>query len=131
MAIPLMSVSGQVVGTPRWKPSSKGMPVIHLHLRATDRRQGPDGDWHDGDEYEVHAVAFKDLAEHIRDSIHAGDLVIALGRVRTERWKDALGNERAEDRLILADCGPSLKMARRRHEHVVRREAQAQMGENQ
>lgn len=131
MAIPLICVSGQVVGTPRWKPTPKGMPVIHLNLRATDRRQGPDGSWQDGDVYEIKATAFKDLAEHIRDSIHDGDLVIASGRIRTERWKDAIGNDRVEDKLILADCGPSLKMARRRHEHVVRREAQAQMGENQ
>lgn len=130
MAIPLITLSGaKVAVTPRFKLTPAGMPVIQMRLVVADRRQDPDGTWHDGDEYWVTATAFKDLAEHIRDSIHAGDMIICSGRIKTDTWVDDHGTTRTVDKLILNDCGPSLKMARRRHEHVVRAEAQAQTGQ--
>jgi len=127
MAIPLLTVSGRVVGKPRWKRSPAGMPILQMNLLAVDRREGPDGTWHDGDQYKVVAFAYKDLADNIRDSIHAGDMVICSGRIRTEQWTDAVGQPRVQDKFILSDCGPSLKLARRRHEHVVRAEYEAQL----
>jgi single-stranded DNA-binding protein len=122
MPIPLMTVIAQVMSPPRYKPTPAGMPVIHLNLRAADRREGPDGEWHDADEYEVHATAYKGLAENIRDSIRAGDYVICAGRIRTETWD---GGSRVEDKLILSYCGPDLSHEPRRHEDVVRAETQA------
>lgn len=124
MPIPLLTISGQVVGTPRYKPTPQGMPVTHFRLRAMDRRQGPDGKWRDGDTYEVHATAFKDLAEKIRDTIRAGDMVICSGRLRTERWRDDDG-EQVQDKFILSDCGLSLKLAPRRPDDEVRADGKA------
>jgi single-strand DNA-binding protein len=126
MAIPLITLSGaRVVGKPKFKLTPAGMPVLQMRLAAADRRQDPDGTWHDGEEYQVTATAFKDLAENIRDSIHAGDMIICSGRLKTDQWKDQHGNTKTVDKLILNDCGPSLKLARRRHEHVVLAEARA------
>lgn len=109
MPLPLVTVHGTVVGPPRWKPTPAGLPVIHLRLLATERRQSGDGDYFDGDTYEVAAIAYKDLAENIRDTIGAGDLIVGSGRMRTVRWQDAVNKRKVRDELVLSDFGLSLK----------------------
>lgn len=122
MGLPTMTVNGKVLDTPKFKTTPGGLPVLSLKLLATNRWEDTEGVWHDGATYRTTATAFKDLAINIRDSIHKGDLVICSGRIETEEWYDAVGNPKVVDKFILNDCGPSLKMARRRHEHVVRAE---------
>lgn len=130
MPLPLMTISGTVMRKPRWKPTPGGLPVIHLRLLAVERRRDSDGDYHDGEQFEVEARAYKDLAENIRDSIEAGDLIVSTGRIQTETYFDALGKPKSQNVFILADLGPSLKDKPRRHEHVIRAELQAQTDEH-
>jgi single-stranded DNA-binding protein len=111
MPLPLVTVHGSVMSPPRWKPTPAGLPVIHLRLLAVERRQGGDGEYFDGDQYEVAAIAYKDLAENIRDTIKAGDLIIGSGRMRTVRY-EAGGKRKVRDELVLSDFAPSLKERR-------------------
>lgn len=125
MGVPFMTVTGRVMGAVVWKPTPAGLPIASIKIKAVDRYEDEEGVWQDGAEYVVIATAFKDLAVHIRESIHAGDMVIAQGRMETQTWYDAVGKLREQEKFILTDCGPSLKFARRRHEHVVRAEVEA------
>lgn len=127
MGVPQMTVEGTVLEVPEFKTTPRGLPVLKLKLLATTRFEDREGVWHDGALYKTTATAFKDLALNIRTSIHKGDRVICSGRIETEEWADALGNRKSVDKFVLNDCGPSLKMARRRHEHVVRAETEAAM----
>lgn len=126
MPLPLITVIGYVMDTPKWKPTPAGLPVLHLRLRAVERRRGTDGTYRDGDEYEVEAIAYKDLAENMLASIEVGDPLVCAGRMRTTRWFDARGEKKVRDEFVLAACGPDLSEKPRRHEHVVRAEAEAE-----
>lgn len=129
MGTPSLTVNAKVLEPPKFKHTPRGLPVLKLRLLATNRWEDTDGTWHDGASFRTTATAFKDLAVNIRDSIHKGDLVICTGRIETEDWFDAVGAPKTVDKFVLNDCGPSLKMARRRHEHVVRAETEAKLRE--
>lgn len=127
MGVPFMTVTGRVMGAVVWKPTPAGLPIVTIKIKAVDRYEDEEGVWQDGAEYVVIATAYKDLAIHIRESIHAGDMVIVQGRWETQSWIDRQDRRREQDMFILSDCGPSLKFARRRHEHVVRAEIEAEL----
>lgn len=115
MAVPVITLSAaRVVGEPKFKVTPAGMPITQVRLVAADRRQDPDGSWRDGDEYWVTATGFKDIAEHIRDVVHDGDMVICSGRLITDQWTDQHNRAKAVDKLILNDFGLSLKPESRR-----------------
>lgn len=130
MGVPFMTVTGRVMGAVVWKPSNAGLPIASIKIKAVDRYEDEDGVWQNGAEYVVIATAYKDLAVNIRASIHAGDMVVAQGRMETQSWYDKRNDKmREQERFILTDCGPSLKFARRRHEHIVRAEIEAELRE--
>lgn len=129
MGVPFMTVTGRVMGAVVWRPTPAGLPIVTIKIKAVDRYEDEEGVWQDGAEYVVIATAYKDLAIHINESIHAGDMVVVIGRMETQKWHDTGGRLREQDMFILTDCGPSLKFARRRHEHIVRAEIEAELRE--
>ncbi len=62
-----------------------GIPVVNLRVASTPRLKR-EGRWVDGDTTWYSVTAWRQLAEHVRDSVRKGDAVVVHGRLRTDCW---------------------------------------------
>jgi single-strand DNA-binding protein len=77
--------------------------------RILDRQSG---EWKDGDPLFMNCTAFRDIAEHIAESLTKGTRVIVSGRLRLSRWEDKETKEkRSAYGLDVDEIGPSLRFA--------------------
>ena len=58
------------------------------------------GEWLDGETTWIGVTCSRALADNVRTSLHKGDPVIVVGRLRTQRWADKDGE--LHERLTLA-----------------------------
>jgi single-strand DNA-binding protein len=79
------------------------------------RRRDPrikDGDrWRDGDTSFYRITAWRQLAEHVGDSLAKGDRVIVTGQLRMRAWETPEGDKRQVVEVTAEEAGPSLRWA--------------------
>lgn len=95
----------------RFLPNGTGMVkfTIASTPRTLDRQSG---EWKDGDPLFMNCTAFRDIAEHIAESLTKGTRVIVSGRLRLSRWEDKeSGEKRSAYGLDVDEIGPSLRFA--------------------
>ncbi len=95
--------AGRIVGEPERTHRRDGMAVTRLHVEILQRRLTPDG-WRPEGVTRLECRAWAGLADHIFDSLGAGDRVVILGRLRQRPLN---GGGSTYD-VILEDLGPSL-----------------------
>src|SRR3954469_20655698 len=96
---------------PELRYSTSGKAYVRLRLASTPRVKDAAGAWVDGATTFYEGRAWNDLAEHATESLRRGDRVIVLGALRTERWRDATGEDREALRVDVDEIGPSLPFA--------------------
>jgi single-strand DNA-binding protein len=70
------------------------------------------GQYRDGDPLFLTCTAWRDLAEHIAESLTKGARVIVSGRLRQSHWEDKeTGQKRSAYGLEVDEIGPSLRFA--------------------
>ena len=68
-----------------------------------------DGDrWRDGDTSFYRITAWRQLAEHIGDSLSKGNRVIVLGQLRARSWETPEGERRTVVEVVADELGASL-----------------------
>ncbi len=88
------------VGTPvDYRSGAEGWRFADFRLACTPRRRTRDGEWVDEQTTWIRVSAGRALADNIRVSLHTGDPVIVVGKLRTQRYRSADGGER--ERLVL------------------------------
>jgi single-strand DNA-binding protein len=93
---------GNLTADPELRVIQSGVAVANLRLAVTPRVK--DGDqWRDGETSYFSVTCWRDLAEHVADSLHKGARVVVAGRLRQRSW---------ETPEVEADeIGPSLRWA--------------------
>lgn len=110
MSLPVLNGTARVVSGPDLRFSPSGTAVAKMRLVFSERRKDPNtGEWTDGDKLWVNAVAFKQLAENLAESITGKPELVVSGRLKTEEWTDKEGNKRSDVSLLLDSVGPSLR----------------------
>lgn len=61
--------------------------VANFRVGVTPRIRQRNGDWVDGQTSWFSVSCWRQLAEHVRDSVHKGDPVLVHGRLRTDVWE--------------------------------------------
>ena len=69
-----------------------GISVANLRVASTPRLRR-DGRWVDGDTTWYSVTVWRQLADNVRSSIRKGDAVIVHGRLRTDTWERADGQQ--------------------------------------
>lgn len=82
--------------TPDGKPVTSFSIVTEYTWLSSDGRRHQDTDW-------FNVVAWGELAESCRQSLAAGQLVYVEGRVKTRRWVDDAGEDRAWAEVVAQD----------------------------
>ncbi len=76
--------------------------------RMFDRQSG---EWKDGDTLFLRCSAWRNLAEHVTETLTRGTRVIVTGRLRQRDYENREGNKRTSYEIDVDEVGPSLRYA--------------------
>lgn len=90
------TITGNVGQDPELRFTPSGDAVVNLSVADTPRRFNQDTkEWEDaGETLWVRVAAWKDKAEAIAESVHKGDRVVVVGRLKQRTWQDNNGADR-------------------------------------
>jgi single-strand DNA-binding protein len=108
-----ITMVGNLTADPELRFLPNGTAMVKFTIASTPRmldRQS--GEWKDGDPLFMNCTGFRDIAEHIAESLTKGTRVIVSGRLRLSRWEDKeSGEKRSAYGLDVDEIGPSLRFA--------------------
>ena len=70
-----------------------------------------DGAWRDGQTSFFRVNAWQETATHLAESLHKGDRVVVLGRLRQRSWETPEGQRRSVAEIEADEVAASLKWA--------------------
>ncbi|MEV8508105.1 single-stranded DNA-binding protein [Actinoplanes sp. NPDC051475] len=108
-----ITVVGNLTDDPELRFLPNGTAMVKFTIASTPRTLDREsGQWKDGDPLFLNCTAWRDIAEHIAESLAKGTRVIASGRLRLSRWEDKETKEkRSAYGLDVDEIGPSLRFA--------------------
>jgi single-strand DNA-binding protein len=105
-----VTITGNLTDDPEVTFTPNGAAVCNFRVAVTARIK--DGDrWRDGDTSFYRITAWRQLAEHVGDSLSKGDRVIVAGQLRMRAWETPEGDKRQVVEVTAEEAGPSLKWA--------------------
>ncbi len=108
-----ITVVGNLTGDPelRFLPNGTAMAkfTVASTPRVFDREKS---EYRDGEPLFLTCTVWRDLAEHVAESLAKGTRVVVVGRLRLSRWEDKeSGEKRSSYGLDVDEVGPSLRFA--------------------
>jgi single-strand DNA-binding protein len=110
MADTHVAITGNLTDDPEVTFTPNGAAVCNFRLAVTPRVREGDT-WKDGETSFFRITAWRQLAEHVGDSLSKGDRVIVLGQLRMRSWETPEGERRSVVEVTAEEVGPSLKWA--------------------
>src|SRR3954469_7249622 len=119
-----VTITGNLTDDPELKFTPQGTAVANFRIAVTTRVR--DGEsWRDGDTSFFRVNAWRDLAEHVGDSLSKGDRTVVIGRLRSRSWETADGEKRSVTEIEADEVAASLRWATATVERVGRRSTAA------
>jgi single-strand DNA-binding protein len=116
-----VSLVGNLTDDPDLRYTPNGAAVANFRLAVTPRVKDGEG-WRDGETSFFRVNAWRDLAEHVTDSLSKGDRALVLGRLKARSWEDKdTGERRAVVEVEAEEVAPSLKWATAKVERTSRK----------
>jgi single-strand DNA-binding protein len=96
-----------------------GAAVTNFRIAVTARVR--DGNtWRDGDTSFFRVNAWRQLAQHVTDSLGKGDRAVVIGWLKSRSWETPEGDQRSVIEIEADEIAPSLKWATAKPERVSR-----------
>jgi single-strand DNA-binding protein len=105
-----VAITGNLTDNPEVSFTPNGAAVCNFRLAVTPRVREGDT-WKDGETSFFRITAWRQLAEHVGDSLSKGDRVIVVGQLRARSWETPEGERRSVVEVTAEEVGPSLKWA--------------------
>jgi single-strand DNA-binding protein len=105
MADTHVTITGNLTDDPELTYTQGGAAVANFRLAVTPRVRDGNG-WKDGDTSFFRITAWRDLAEHLADSLGKGDRVIVQGQLKTRSWETPEGDKRQVVEVTAEEAGP-------------------------
>jgi single-strand DNA-binding protein len=105
-----VAITGNLTDDPEVTFTPNGAAVCNFRLAVTPRVKDGEG-WKDGETSFFRITAWRQLAEHVGDSLSKGDRVIVLGQLKSRSWETPEGERRSVVEVTADEVGPSLKWA--------------------
>jgi single-strand DNA-binding protein len=110
------TVSQRDVTRPDWQPDRRPRPALHpngnavANFRLAVTARVKDGDsWRDGDTSYFRINVWRQLAEHVAESLTKGDRAVVIGRLKSRSWETPEGDKRWM--VEVDEVAPSLRWA--------------------
>jgi len=108
----VITVVGNLTADPELKFIPSGAGVVRFAIASTPRTlDRQTGEWKDGEPLFLNCSAWRELAEHIAESLQRGARVIAQGRLKQRSYETKDGEKRTVYELEVDEIGPSLRYA--------------------
>ena len=107
-----ITVVGNLTDDPELRFTPAGVAMAKFRVASTPRhfdRQA--NQWKDGDPLFLSCTVWRDMAEHVAESLVRGTRVVVHGRLRLSRWETPEGENRSMFQLDVDEVGPSLRFA--------------------
>ncbi|MET9910359.1 single-stranded DNA-binding protein [Streptomyces sp. NPDC006476] len=116
-----ITIVGNLAGDPELRFTPSGAALVKFSVASTPRSYDKtSGQWQDGTAMFLRCTAWRDLAQHIAESLTKGMRVVVTGRLRQHNWDTPEGEKRSMLGLEVDDIGPSLRFATAKVERVQR-----------
>ena len=130
MADTHVTITGNLTDDPELKVTPTGAQVVNFRVAVTARVR--DGEtWRDGDTSYFRVNAWRQLAEHVADSLAKGDRAVVIGRLKSRSWETAEGDKRTVVEVEADEVAPSLRWAVARPERAARNGGKARSGKGE
>ncbi len=107
-----LTIIGNLTGDPELRFTPQGIAMARFTVAATPRTlDKTSGKWVDGEAMFLTCTAWRDLAEHVTESLSKGVRVVVTGRLRQHHWTTDTGDKRSMFGLDVDEIGPSLRFA--------------------
>ena len=116
-----LTITGNLTADPDLRFTTTGTAVATFTVAASPRVYDKDtGQWRDGDTLFLRCTAWRDLADHVAESLTKGTRVIVTGRLRQRQYETTDGDKRTVYELEAEEAGPSLRFATARIARTIR-----------
>lgn len=106
-----ITVTGNLTGDPELRFTATGVPVATFTVASNERFKDRAGEWQDGATSFVRCNAWRDLAEHVAESLAKGDRVMVAGTLRQRDYETKEGEKRTVWEVQAAEVGAALRYA--------------------
>jgi single-strand DNA-binding protein len=114
-----VTVAGNLTADPELRFTTNGAAVANFRIAVTTRVR--DGNtWRDGETSYFRVNAWRQLAQHVTDSLSKGDRAVVIGRLRSRSWETPEGEQRSVIEIEADEIAPSLKWAIAKPERAAR-----------
>ncbi|ATL27598.1 single-stranded DNA-binding protein [Streptomyces formicae] len=114
-----LTVVGNLTDDPELRFTPSGAAMVKFTVASTPRTfDKATNQWRDGTAMFLRCTAWRDLAEHIGDSLTKGMRVIVTGRLRQHNWQTPENENRSMLGLEVDEIGPSLRFATAKVERI-------------
>jgi single-strand DNA-binding protein len=110
MADTHVTITGNLTDDPELKHTPNGNMVANFRLAVTARVRDGEG-WRDGDTSFFRVNVWRQLAEHVTDSLAKGDRAVVIGRLKFRSWETPEGERRSVVEVEADEVAPSLRWA--------------------
>ncbi|WDZ85984.1 single-stranded DNA-binding protein [Micromonospora cathayae] len=107
-----ITVIGNLTDDPELRFTPSGAAVAKFRVASTPRfLDKASGEWKDGEPLFLACTVWRQVAEHVAESLQRGARVIVSGRLRQRSYETREGEKRTVIELEVDEIGPSLRYA--------------------
>lgn len=111
MAQQLVTLTGNLTADPELRFTPSGHAVASFTVAVNNGYRNADGDWVDGEALFQRVACWRDLAEHVAESLRRGNRVLVTGRLVSRQYEDKDGVTRWVTDFIADEVGAALTRA--------------------
>lgn len=109
---PIVTIVGNLVSDPEVRATSKGITVASFTVASTPRfYRRETNSWDDGETLFMNCSAWRELGDHVVETLQKGMRVIVQGRLSQRSWSTSDGQKRSVIEMTVDEIGPSLRYA--------------------
>ncbi|KAB8192590.1 single-stranded DNA-binding protein [Nonomuraea phyllanthi] len=107
-----ITIIGNLTDDPKLNYTQTGTAVAGFTIASSARTYNTQVEqWQDGEVLFMRCSAWRDLGEHVTESLTRGTRVIASGRLRMRTFETSDGDKRTVVEMTVDEIGPSLRFA--------------------
>lgn len=108
----IITVVGNLTADPELRFTQSGAAVASFTVASTPRTfDKASGEWKDGEALFMRCSVWRDVAEHVAESLTRGARVLVTGRLVQRSFETKEGEKRTVIELQVDEIGPSLRYA--------------------
>lgn len=106
-----VNLIGNLVEDPELRYTPSGAAVCNFRIASNRKWTGRDGQQQEDTTF-MTVNCWRDLAEHVAETLHKGDRAIVVGRLRVRSYDDAGGQTKWVTEVEADEVAPSLRWAK-------------------